>query len=171
MPYSEREKFEWSINKIADNLQENRLTTIIDVGVGAGLWEEYLKPYRDRIFLWGIEVWTPYLQEFNLLQRYDLMCCMDARQINNWAADIVIFGDILEHMPLEDAVALWDRAGTQSQHRLLAIPTVYYPQGHIHDNPYEAHVTENWTHEDVLNTFKGITDYSPQYPYTRAYWT
>ena len=179
MPYSELEKFDWCMKKIKSILKPYRYLNVIDVGAGAGLYEDYMRRwgFRSSINLAGIEVWPEYIKEFNLEERYDEIICEEAQIFDfNWykkineCIDLVIFGDVLEHMSVADAVNIWNEAGEFSYHRLLAIPTVYYPQGHIHNNPYEVHVKEDWTHEEVLDTFKGITDYSPQYPYTRAYW-
>ena len=167
MPGSEVAKFGWLIPHIA-NLGIER-PRILDVGTGRGLLIDYLYNGFVAADVDGIEVWEPYIQEFNLRGKYNNLFVMDCREFTQWLNyDVVMFGDVLEHMPKEDAVQIWNAA--EGTHRYISIPTVYCPQGHEHGNPYEAHVTDDWTHKEVLETFSGIKEWSPQYALVRAYY-
>jgi hypothetical protein len=73
--------------------------------------------------------------------------------------DLVILGDILEHMPMEDAVNLWSKIERDAKYALISIPIIHYPQGAVDDNPYEVHVEEDWTTEKVLQNFSNIVEY------------
>lgn len=73
--------------------------------------------------------------------------------------DLVILGDVLEHMTVEESVALWELIKSQAKAAMISIPIVHFPQGHEHGNPYEEHIVDNWTHESVMSTFTGITGY------------
>ena len=73
--------------------------------------------------------------------------------------DLVILGDILEHMPMKDAVDLWNKIKQDAKYALISIPIIHYPQGAVDDNPYEVHIEEDWTTEKVLQNFSNIVEY------------
>ena len=76
------------------------------------------------------------------------------------AADVVILGDVAEHMTEADALRLWQRAADAAARAVyLSIPIVHYPQGEIEGNPHEHHVVEDWNHEKVLASFDGIGEW------------
>ena len=73
------------------------------------------------------------------------------------AADVVILGDVVEHMTRDEGRAVWDRSVAAARHAVyLSIPIVHYPQHDIEGNPFEVHVEEDWSHDDVLTTFDCI---------------
>jgi hypothetical protein len=84
---------------------------------------------------------------------------MDVRGMNTFNYDLVILGDILEHMSELDAVSLWEKISSQAKCAIISIPIIHYHQDAINGNPYEVHVEEDWTIERVLEKFKGITEY------------
>jgi hypothetical protein len=171
MPGSELAKFEWCVPKIMYHAKKIRPLRILDVGAGSGLLADYLAKEDFGYRLDAIEVWLPYVNEFNLREKYNTVFTMDAREFSQWSDyDLVMFGDVLEHMPKQEAIDLWDSA-IGARYRMLSIPTVHCPQGEEHGNPYEVHVKDDWTHEEVLSSFSGIVDYSPQYALVRAYST
>jgi hypothetical protein len=79
--------------------------------------------------------------------------------MKNFEYDLVILGDILEHMSESDAVSLWDKISKEAKYAIISIPIIHYHQDAINGNPYEVHVEEDWTMEKVLEKFKGITEY------------
>jgi hypothetical protein len=116
----------------------------------------------------GVEVWEPYIDEFALRSIYDEIVIVDAREFTDWESDLVIFGDVLEHMAEAEAVKLWEAASASTSKILMSIPIIHYPQCAEHGNPFEVHVVEDWSHERVLDTFSGITEYEC-YAVTGAY--
>lgn len=144
---------------------------VLDVGAGAGNWLDCLRGAGYTGTVDAVEVWQPYVSTYRLWERYDLVLQQDARTIDprTFAAyDCVIFGDVLEHMTKAEAVALWDAAAA-AQHTAIAIPIVPYCQGHLNGNPYETHVKDDWSHDEVLATFPGIAEAHP-FTITGAYW-
>ena len=77
----------------------------------------------------------------------------------NFKYDLVILGDILEHMSESDAVNLWSKISKEAKYALISIPIVHYHQGAINENPYEVHVEEDWTVERVLEKFSHIVEH------------
>lgn len=150
------------------HLDQLRPAHIIDVGAGAGLYAHMiheLDPKRYRPTVWAVEAWAPYVQRFSLTNKYHAVILADARKYmatlaeTRFKCSAVILGDILEHMTKAEALALWMASMTVSDElTVLSIPIVHYPQGAEEGNPYEAHVKDDWSHEEVMDTFPGITD-------------
>ena len=143
MPYSSTEGKEWMKAEI-DRLAP---LTVLDVGAGCGTYFDLAaQPYQFWI---AVEAWRPYLAQFDLAVRYDGVIFGDVRRIDWPDVDLVIFGDVLEHMPRADALVVWNDARKHARQIQLSIPVVPYPQGPEGGNPYEAHV-ETWTHEECM---------------------
>lgn len=134
---------------------------IVDVGAGSGT---YIRMFKKRNLFksseWiGIEAWAPYIEEYNLTNRYNQIINKDLRLVDFSTignVDLVFLGDVLEHITKEEAVNFLDSISTYSRYAIISIPIVYYPQGEHEGNPYEVHVKDDWSHEEVLTSFKGI---------------
>ena len=156
MPTSNPENKLWIIKKI----KEINPKTILDVGAGMGDYLEYIRSYLDKsIKVDGIEVWEPYVEKYRLKDRYDSLFIEDAREFNNFEYDVVICGDVLEHMSEDDALKLWDKISKSAKHAIISIPIIDHPQGAYDENPYEIHVKEDWDTRQVLEKFKGIVEH------------
>ena len=121
---------------------------VVDVGAGDGKWGQILHHLVDEIV--AIEVWQPYVDKYNLRSIYDAVVCTDVRKWYGWkAGDVIIMGDVLEHMTRRDALALV-RGCRAFGTVFLTIPTTPCPQdGEVYGNPYETHV-DQWTHEELI---------------------
>lgn len=156
---------------VASRVMRAKARRVLDVGAGAGNWLDALRRVGYRGQVHALEVWAPYIEEFRLASRYDEVRELDARELteDDFAAyDVVILGDVLEHMTKPEAQQLWARAGA-ARHSAIAIPIVHYCQGALNGNPYEEHVKPDWTHEEVLESFPGVTE-SSVFTITAAYW-
>jgi hypothetical protein len=156
MGYSNPENKPWAQQKII----EISPATVLDVGAGQGT---YLNLIRDglghNVVVDAVEVWQPYIDQFDLINRYNKVYAIDVRNITNFKYDLVILGDILEHMSELDAVKLWKVISSQAKYALISIPIIHYHQDAINGNPYEIHVEEDWTMDRVLEKFNGIVEY------------
>ena len=148
-------------------IRDMEASSFLDVGTGAGYWCGLLRTLPRPTFVAGIEIWAPYVEEFELRKKYNELILSDARVVLRDMAvkgakyDVVILGDVIEHMGVEDARILWrDSLRVAKEAVILSIPTVHYPQEIINGNPYEAHVTDNWSVDSVLSTFPGINAWS-----------
>lgn len=134
--------------------------TVLDVGAGAGVYLDIIRrDLDDNVHVTAIEAWKPYIEEFNLASRYNVVINEDVRNINSFDYDLVIFGDVLEHMSEEDALAVWDKVQETAKAAIISIPIIHYHQDAINGNPFEVHVEEDWDAQRVLNTFNGIKEY------------
>lgn len=156
MPTSNPENKLWIIKKI----KEMNPKTILDIGAGMGDYLEYIRSYLDKsIKVDGIEVWEPYVEKYRLKDRYDSLFIEDAREFNNFEYDVVICGDVLEHMSEDDALRLWDKISKSAKYAIISIPIIDHPQGAYDENPYEIHIKEDWDTEQVLEKFKSIVEH------------
>jgi predicted TPR repeat methyltransferase len=138
---------------------EATIKTVVDIGPGSGT---YIKLIREDAQCcadanWiGVEIWKPYIEEFNLERRYTQVLNQDVRTVD-WTVlnpDVVIAGDVLEHMTKEDAIILVDRILQVSKTLIVSIPIRYMPQDeHAYPNPHEEHVKDDWSHEEVMATW------------------
>jgi trans-aconitate methyltransferase len=131
---------------------------VLDIGVGAGTYGTVLRELCPGAKLTGVEAWAPYVDQFDLHAIYDEIIVADVRYLAALPrADVVILGDVLEHMTEDEAIAVWRMArGAARKAVYLSIPIIHYPQGHLEGNPFEEHIVDDWTHERVLATFEGI---------------
>ena len=155
----------WIINKIISS----RAKSVLDIGAGSGTYADFLKDAGYRGRLDAVEVWNDYIIEYGLEKKYNVVYAYDVRDHDEWNYDVIIFGDILEHMSKEDALVVWEKARSQAKYGVIAIPIIHYHQGAINNNPYEEHVKDDWSHEEVLASFPSIVD-SWEGEITGAYW-
>src|SRR5258708_964797 len=105
MPVSSSEGKDWMVERIVTH----RPASILDVGAGAGIYEQLLRPHLPDARLIAIEVWAPYVEQFRLADRYDEVIIADVTRLGELPqVDVVILGDVLEHLNHLDAWATWD---------------------------------------------------------------
>lgn len=155
MPQSSSEGKTWIHDHVVALAGDGPLT-VVDVGPGVGTYAKLLRgPAVDRVI--GIEVYAPYVDTYRLHEYYDEIVVGDVREVPLPACDVVVLGDVIEHMGEDDALAVWDKAAGAARRAVyLSIPIVHYPQGEIEGNPHEVHVVDDWDHDRVLARFPGI---------------
>ena len=158
MPQSSPEGKSWIRDRVVA-LGAVQPVSVLDIGPGVGTYAKLLAgPALRRIV--GLEIWEPYVRTYRLHEFYDEVLIGDARKVALPAADIVILGDVAEHMTESDAVHLWARCAEAARLAVyLSIPVVHYPQDEIEGNPHEVHVDEDWDHDRVLASFAGIGEW------------
>jgi 2-polyprenyl-3-methyl-5-hydroxy-6-metoxy-1,4-benzoquinol methylase len=149
----------------------NEIKLVLDVGCGEGTyprllsygnWNELDEKIIPTATWWGFEAWKPYISEYNLETYYKNIINEDVRQYDFDSLptfDLIIFGDILEHMTKEEAQILVNKALKKSKYILISIPIKHMPQGHVHGNPFEEHIKDDWTHKEVLSSFPNIVEH------------
>jgi hypothetical protein len=156
MPMSSEEGKSWIHSRVSE-LTGDGPVSLLDIGPGVGTYAKLLADL-DISRRTGIEIWEPYVQTYRLRDYYDEIIVGDVRTTPLPAADVVILGDVVEHMTRDEAVQVWRACAAAARRSvLLSIPVVHYPQHDLEGNPYEVHVEEDWDHPQVLATFEGIT--------------
>lgn len=153
MPWSALEGKDWLHDRVLSHVP----ASILDIGAGSGTYSDLLRPYLPNTRFTGIEVHRPYVARFGLEDKYDQLYVTDVRFMNNLPlAEVVILGDVLEHLRFDEAVWLWEQArAVASKAVLLSLPLGEYPQGACEGNAHETHL-ETWSDELVRAALPGI---------------
>ena len=125
--------------------------TVLDVGAGSGTWAALLRADLVPSSWTAVEIHEPYVARFKLNDWYDNVVVGDVRLLVDdvdLAADLVILGDVLEHMPALDAVTLLRRLAPLARHLLVSLPVRVWEQGAVDGNEHEAHV-HHWDDPSV----------------------
>lgn len=151
MPSSLMQGKEQIFNWVSTNA--NNINNILDIGVGEGTYFNLLSSIKE--FTWsGIEAWEPYIKKYELEKKYNTIFHCDVRNFGwNKRYDLVIAGDVLEHMTKQDAILLVEKILDNSNMLIISIPVVYMPQDEFEDNPFEIHVKPDWSVEEVRSTW------------------
>lgn len=155
MPFSDTSNIPW-FTEVVKSLSPR---TVLDIGPGYGKYGRILKNQFSNLIVDAVEVWSPYIEKYGLPEFYRNIQIADVRSIESFNYDLVILGDILEHMTESEALKVWSNISKQAGSAIISIPIIKYPQGEEEGNPYEVHIDEDWTHQRVLDSFSGITEY------------
>jgi hypothetical protein len=158
VPMSSAEGKGWTKERITALAADGPLE-VLDVGPGVGTYAKLLAgPMISKIT--GVEIFAPYVDTYRLRDYYDEIIIGDIREVEIPPVDVVIIGDVAEHMTEAEAVDMWERAGAAARKAVyLSIPIVHYPQGEIEGNEHEHHVVDDWDHHKVMEAFAGIDHY------------
>lgn len=124
-------------------------STVLDVGACDGNWLHRLPEY-DRMD--AVEAFQPNLKN---LYGYRRRFLMDIRFFQYDWYDLIIFGDVIEHLNVEDAQSVLDYAKPRCRDMVIAVPFLY-EQGAIYDNPYEVHLQPDLTPEIFEERYPGF---------------
>jgi len=134
--------------------------TILDVGPG---WGTYSKLLRKDNTIWDcVEIHEAYVNRFNLNSLYNNIFIYSISDFKyKHFYDVVIFGDVLEHMSKELVHKSLDRAKQNSKYMIISIPLD--EESHAEkgtgafdwDNIYEEHVSM-WTFDSFSDFLKEL---------------
>lgn len=124
--------------------------TILDVGACDGKWRDYLPEYTMD----AVEVWTPSAEAIK--DKYRTVINENIVGLKYKKYDLIIFGDIIEHLSVEDAQSVLKYAKGKCKDLIVAVPFLY-PQGELYGNPYERHIQDDLTDEIFNERYKGLT--------------
>lgn len=111
--------------------------TILDVGCGHGYYYKLLNDYFNKFD--AVEIWKPYIQEFKLETMYDNVYNVNILDFDFDYYDIIIMGDILEHLTRSDAAILLTKIVDKCKELIVIVP-YYLPQEEVFGNKYETHL-------------------------------
>jgi predicted TPR repeat methyltransferase len=136
-------------NEVWEYLTKNydKNCTVLDVGVGEGFYINLLKDHFKHFD--GVEVFEPYIEQFDLKNRYDNIFNVNILDFEFDFYDIIIMGDILEHITVEDAVPLIEKLSKKCKELLVILP-FNLEQEIVNDNIYEKHL-QPYLDEEKMN--------------------
>ena len=109
-----------------------RGSTCLDVGACDG---EFGKMLNDHFKVDGIEIFKPYVEEYHLEDFYEKVIVEDiANYMYEWY-DLVVFGDVIEHMGVKKAQYVLTYAREHSKDQVIAVPYLFI-QGPLRGNEY-----------------------------------
>jgi hypothetical protein len=135
-------------------LHELQPEMVVDIGAGAGAYGDLCAALAQPPLVDAVEIWAPYVEQYRLRERYRSVVVGDAFALPGGSYrgyDLAMLGDVLEHTTVPRATSLLRTlvdAGVG--HAVVTIPLGHHPQGPWGGNPYERHVTDHWTHTDVM---------------------
>ena len=164
MPYSYREGKgfikKWLGKRATD------VKNVLDLGVGSGTYHTFYTkkyPLLNHATWTGVEVWEPYIERFDLKSKYSQIINQDIRTIEYSTLgnfDITFAGDILEHMTKDEAISLVEKILKISKVMIISIPIIHFPQEEFEGNPFEAHIKDDWSHQEMIDTFPQIESFA-----------
>ena len=132
---------------VIDLAKRHNWRTVLDVGAGAGYYGGLLR--ETSLHMVAIDVWQPAVDALRECPQYHQAFKQDALEWLVGCArrdidyDVVILGDVLEHMELDEAVAVFELACKVSHHVLVSFPRVPFPQDALYGNKHERHIIED----------------------------
>ena len=148
------------IKAFVDSLDD--VQVILDIGCGSATYPKLLAGGNYSFI--GIEIFEPYIKKFDLNDYYDEIIVGDAGKLLTLPlADLIIFGDVLEHMEKESALELILKAIKSFEHVIISIPVTkdgsISPAEIHYQNIFEAHIS-GWTFNEIkkLAKWKFVTE-------------
>lgn len=139
---------------------EHTITRILDIGAGSGTYIDLIKHEHSlcQNAEWiAVEAWQEYINKYQLTEKYSTVLHQDACTLN-WEEmgefSVAIAGDVLEHMTKDAAIQLVENVLHHCKTLIISIPIVHMPQEEIEGNPFEVHVKDDWSHEEVMSTWE-----------------
>ena len=118
--------------------------TILDVGAGKGTYAMLLD---SKYIMDAIEIFKPYIEKFKIHRLYRKVMEMDVRDYEfDQKYDIVIMGDVLEHLSFEDARKFINKAKQNCDTIIVQVPYLFR-QGPANNNQAETHIQDDLTPE------------------------
>ena len=145
--YGKQEVIQW----LKENF--NQGDTCLDVGSCDGKWANLLNGFFK---IDGVEIFKPNIERYNLKSKYNNIYNKNIIYFEYPYYDCIIFGDVIEHMTVEDAQKVLKYANAHCKDLIIAIPFLY-PQDESYGNKWEKHIQDDLTKEIFNKRYPGYT--------------
>ena len=131
---------EWFMNNYPKD------ATVLDIGAGGGTYYDLLGDYFTTMD--ACEAFEKTIEECDLKNKYRTVYAEDIRNLVDKIDfyDIIIMGDVLEHLEVKDAQKVIKTLLPKCNQMLVAVP-YKLPQDEIDGNKYEKHLQPDLTPE------------------------
>ena len=116
-------------------------STCLDVGACDGKWAYLLDGYFK---IDAVEAYEPNIEEYCLKEVYDNVYNTPMEEFSYDHYDLIIFGDVIEHITVENSQRILKYGKEHSKGMLVVVPFLYY-QDEMYGNPYEKHLQPDLT--------------------------
>lgn len=130
----------------------NKDFKVLDVGPGSGTYGRMLK---GLCHLDAVEIYEPYIHQFNLQDLYDNVFLEDICMFDIHPYTYLILGDVLEHLTLDNAIPLIDKINALGKKCLIAVPYLY-EQGEEYGNIHETHHQPELTYNKMASRYPSL---------------
>lgn len=124
--------------------------TILDVGACDGNWANRLPEYGA---IDAVEIYPPNAERIRDLYRN--VYNVDIYDFAYDWYDLIIFGDVIEHMTVEKAQSVLRYARKRCHNMIVAVPFLY-AQDAIYENEFERHLQPDLTKEIFAERYPGF---------------
>lgn len=138
---------EWVCGWIRDNFPAD--AKILDVGACDGKWRKLLPEYTMD----AVEAWEPNCERISTM--YRVVFCADVSVLMYDDYDLIIFGDVIEHMDVQTAQKVLSYADKHCRDMIVAVPYLF-AQGAIYGNPWEVHKQDDLTAENFAERYPAL---------------
>lgn len=119
-------------------------TSVLDVGAGCGTYYNLLHDVFPNMD--AVEVFKDNIINYSLEDKYNKVYNMDIKNFKFEHYDLVIMGDVLEHLTVEEAQFVIEYIYPRCNQLLIAVP-YQMEQGEVENNKYEIHLQPDLTPE------------------------
>lgn len=140
-------------NEIVRIIRENfsKGASCLDVGACDGKWARLL---GDYLTMDAVEIFNGNISAHRLWEKYRHVYGVDIFNFEYDWYDLIIFGDVLEHLTVERAQCVLEYARPRCKDLIIGVPFLWY-QGEIYGNPYERHIQDDLTDEVFRERYPG----------------
>lgn len=139
-------------------------STVLDVGACDGKWRDLL---GNRYVMDACEIYLPNVEGNNLRAKYREVFAKDIMDLEYTWYDLIIFGDVLEHMSVFKAQKVLEYAKPRCKDLIIGVPYLYR-QDALYGNPHEVHLQWDLTEDIFKERYPGYELLWSQGNY--AYW-
>jgi|TARA_B100001094_G_scaffold331074_2_gene398248 hypothetical protein len=163
MPFSTAIFKEQTQQYITTNV--NKESNILDVGAGAGIYYDMLSPlgYNN---IDAVEVFDEYISKFNLQDKYNNVFNENiiSLDIDISKYQLVIFGDVIEHMSYVDAINTLNNFVSSADDVIVGVPFDSQQDSQF-GNKYEIHIQYDLNNQKFLSLYRNFDIYCLRYDY------
>lgn len=132
--------------------------SVLDIGCGP---DSLIKGCRNIIYSVGVEAFAPYLEQSRKAGIHSHYVHSDLRTVEfePGSFDAVFLGEVIEHLPEDDARRLLARAEAWARHKVvLSTPNGFTRQPAVDGNPMQEHLSgwDTQTLEDMGYVVRGL---------------
>lgn len=140
--------------ELIQKLYPDKSATVLDVGPGRGIYRNLLseKGYSN---IDAVEIYEPYIEAFKLRELYRNLYHKNVIDFEYEKYDVVIFGDVLEHIEVKSAQKVISYAKRHSGLIVVSVPYCLEQIGTQVDGSGD-HQQEDLTKELFLERYEGF---------------